>query len=151
MIGWIILDSCIENVKVISKTFEFDWRAVWGWKGKCPPKHRLRLQNQFFLLWRKLFQRVERRLVIPVTKKHVWTLTEDCKINFFFTLEKAVPEGREKASNPGEKETRVNVHRRLRNQFFFLFLIYNFGDGCTRESRKGYSSQSQRSMCVCNI
>ena len=150
MIGWIILDSCIENVKVISKTFEFDWRAVWGWKGKCPPKHRLRLQNQFFftlekavpegrekarnpgdkeacvnshrrlqvnffLLWRKLFQRVEKRLVIPMRKKNVWTFTEDCEINFF------------------------------------LFLIYNFGDGCTRVSRKGYSSQSQRSMCVCNI
>ena len=151
MIGWIILDSYIENVKVISKTFEFDWSAVWGWKGKCPPKYRLRLQNQFFftlekavpegrekarnpgdkeacvnshrrlqnqfffLLWRKLFQRVEKRLVILVTKKHVWTFTEGCEI------------------------------------FFFLFLIYNFGDRCTRESRNGYSSQSQRSMCVCNI
>ena len=40
---------------------------------------------------------------------------------FFFTLEKAVPEGREKTSNPGDKEACVNVHRRLRNQFFFSF------------------------------
>ena len=38
----------------------------------------------------------------------------------FFTLEKAVPEGREKARNPGDKEACVNSHRRLRNQFFFL-------------------------------
>ena len=37
-------------------------------------------------IWRKLFQRVERGLVIPVAKKHVRTLTEDCKIIFFFLL-----------------------------------------------------------------
>ena len=40
--------------------------------------------------------------------------------SIFFTLEKAVPEGREKARNPGDKEACVNSHRRLQNQFFFL-------------------------------
>ena len=88
MIGWIILDSCIENVKVISKTFEFDWRAVWGWKEKKMPAE---------------------------------TQIKTAKSIFFLTLEKAVPEGREKASNPGDKEACVNSHRKLRNQLFFSF------------------------------
>ena len=52
--------------------------------------------------------------------------------SIFFTLEKAVPEGREKARNPGDKEACVNSHRRLQNQFFFYF-----GESCSRGSRKG--------------
>ena len=151
MIGWIILDSCIENVKVISKTFEFDWSAVWGWKGKCPPKYRLRLQNQFFFTLEKAVPEGREKARNPGDKEACVNSHRRLQNQFLFTLEKAVPEGREKASNPGEKEACVNVHRRLRNQFFFFFFIYNFEDGCTRVSRKGYSSQSQRSMCVCNI
>ena len=62
----------------------------------------------FFGLWRKLIQRVEKRLEIPVAKKHVWTLTEDCEINFFFffkyiTLETAAPENRETATHHSGK------------------------------------------------
>ena len=93
-------------MKVIFKTFEFDWRAVWGWKEKCSPKRRLRLRNWmvFFLLWRQLNQKIKKSLVIPVAKKYVWTLTEDCEINLFFiNLETAEPENRETATNHSGK------------------------------------------------
>ena len=41
----------------IPKICEFDWRAAWGWKGECSPKHRLILRNQiccffcYFFFW----------------------------------------------------------------------------------------------------
>ena len=41
---------------------------------------------------------------------------------FLMTSETAKPENREKSSNPSGKEACVNVHRRLRNQSFFLSL-----------------------------
>ena len=60
--------------------------------------------NGFFLLWRQLNQKIEKSLVIPVAKKYVWTLTEDCEINLFFiNLETAEPENRETATNHSGK------------------------------------------------
>ena len=60
--------------------------------------------NFFFSIWRLLNQRIEKSLVIPVAKKYVWTLTEDCEINLFFiNLETAEPENRETATNHSGK------------------------------------------------
>ena len=158
MIGWIILDSCIENVKVISKTFEFDWRAVWGWKGKCPPKHRLRLQNQFFFTLEKAVPEGREKARNPGDKEACVNSHRRLQNQFFFTLEKAVPEGREKASNPGEKEACVNVHRRLRNQIFLFFWYITletaapeYREKATHHSRKGacvYATYRDRSVCA---
>ena len=70
------------------------------------PEVQIKIAKSIFIfgLWRKLIQRVEKRLEIPVAKKHVWTLTEDCETNFFFffkyiTLETAAPENWETATH----------------------------------------------------
>ena len=41
---------------------------------------------------------------------------------FFFNLETAEPENREKSSNPSGKEACVNAYRGLQNQFFLILL-----------------------------
>ena len=99
-------------MKVISKTFELDWRAVWGWKWKCSPKHRLRLQN-----------------------------------SFFWTLEKADPEGWEKAWNPSGKEACVNSHQRRRNNFFFFFKYITL-ETAAPENRETATHHSGKGACV---
>ena len=62
--------------------------------------------------------------------------------SIFFTLEKAVPEGREKARNPGDKEACVNSHRRLQNQFFFTL------EKAVPEGREKASNPGEKEACV---
>ena len=122
--------------------------VVWGshiWLSKMsPPKNR----NSVFPCGNA---GPLRQLDFPSSSSFPPSLLAEAQIktaNFFFwTLEKADPEGWEKAWNPSGKEACVNSHQRRRNNFFFFFKYITL-ETAAPENRETATHHSGKGACV---